>query len=222
MIKYNKLKQRMIKEGSIALGALLLLCGLAFGLSSYENSLSEEFQISNNSVSMLSGQISEIESKKIKISQSIEPYRELKKRIENKEFSLDPIMAQEKLNEIRKDFQLNEPSVTIDEKKELTGASYDKYPTAVASYRSVEVDFVALTDLHVYSFINALKNNFPGLIHIYEVRINRDKEVDNSVIRNIVLEGIEPSLIKGNIKFYWIGFGLKKDQVENGAPTNGG
>jgi hypothetical protein len=221
MIKYNKLKQKMIKEGAIAAGAIFILSGLAFGITSYEESVAADLLNANNNVNALSSQITDIERKKNIISTSIKEYKDLRARLDKNEFTLDPISAQEKLNNIRKEFQLNEPKVEFKEEVELTSPAYQDYPSITATFREVNLTFKALTDLHVYSFLNALKTEFPGLIKVNEVQIKRLNRIDTNVIKGIVIAGQEPELIEANIKFLWIGLRLKDDQSMAGGNPNG-
>ena len=211
----------MIKEAAIAAGAIFILSGLAFGITSYEESVATDLQNANNSVNSLSSQITDIERKKNIISTSIKQYKDLKTRMDKNEFVLDPITAQEKLNNIRKEFQLNEPKVEFKEEIELTTPTYQNFPSITATFREVSLTFKALTDLHVYSFLNALKTEFPGLIKVNEVKIRRLSRIDTSIIKGIVIAGQEPELIEANINFLWIGLRMKGGEGAAGGNPNG-
>lgn len=221
MIKYNKLKEKLTKESMMIAGIVIVLSGVGFGLSSYADSNQQDLTAANNSLQGVNAQIVEIERKSNIVSTSLDQFNSIKKRMDKKEFLLDTEVAQLKLNELRKKFLLSSATVAITDEKSLTTPALSRFSALVFSSRDVSITFKALTDLHVYSFINALKNEFPGFTKIYEVKISRLSKVNQSVKKGIVYAGQEPELIEATVKFYWLGFKLKTSEPAANAVTGG-
>lgn len=215
MIKYNKLKQMLIKEAAIAAGAIFVLGGAAIAVSSFATASDEDLQAANSSLLSLSSQIQDMERKKDIISSSGKKFEELQKRIQSDEFTLDPLNAQEKLNALRKEFRLGEPKVEFFPEADLSGPAYDQYPAVSLSSRNVKFMCKAMTDMHIYSFMEALKTRFPGIIKIKKVVITRSSEAGQEILEQIML-GQEPELVTAEIEFLWLGIRFKDDSVAGG------
>ena len=221
MIKYNKLKQGLVKEAAIAAAAIFVLGGVAIGLSSFSTSSEEELQAATSNLQSTSAQIADLETKKSIVSKSGKKFKELKERIDNEEFTLDPLNAQERLNALRKDFRLGEPKVQFTQEADLVTPAFQKHPSVIVSKRDVTFEFKAMTDMHVYSFLNAIETSFPGMVKIKKVQLARLSEVNDQIIKQIQL-GDEPELISATIEFVWIGLRFKDDpNASTGDNPNG-
>ncbi|MBY0354228.1 MAG: hypothetical protein K2Q12_00700 [Rickettsiales bacterium] len=204
-------------------GVLCVLGGIALGLTSYGESATQNLQTATNALQALSAQIAEMERKNNIINTSIKQYKALKLRIDKDEFNLDPLTAQERLNSLRKDYQLSNPKVSFTPEVDvLTSPAFQKFPSIIVSFSEVTLQFTTLTDLHVYSFLNALKTQFPGIIKTTSVRLSRNgTAVDTKAITAIVYSGDEPQLMDAEIKFLWIGIRNKEAENPVGVSPNG-
>jgi hypothetical protein len=218
MIKYSKLRQKLIKEGAIAAGAIFVFGGLALGLSSYVSQQEQELQGVQSNLQSTISQISELERKRNIIASSANQFKDLKAKIDNGYYELDPIIGQEKLKEFSKDFRLKESKVDFSTENTLNFPLLQNHPAVVASNREVTFSFNAMTDLHVYGVINALQTTFPGIVKIREIQLKRLRNVDKSIIGDF-WRGEEPDLVQARINFLWIGLRFKEEAT--GVSPNG-
>jgi hypothetical protein len=69
--------------------------------------------------------------------------------------------------------------------------------------------------MHVYAFLNELKEQFPGYVKINTVSINRDRALTNDILLQLS-RGSQPELVTAEISFLWLGLRQVNQEDTNG------
>ena len=91
--------------------------------------------------------------------------------------------------------------------KELNGTNY-----AAIEHPAMKLDFSAMSDTHVFSFLDDLLRNSPGIIRIDAVQLRRNGDMDAATAKQMQ-NGATPYLIDAQIEFNWIGLKAKEDKT---------
>ncbi len=104
------------------------------------------------------------------------------------------------------------------DKPELANFSYN-----VLVQQHISVQFLAISDTHVWSFLDDLRRSAPGLIRIESVKLKRNGDLTDATISQIP-GGTTPLLVDTTVEFTWIHFTPKeaKDQKNNPAGAANG
>jgi len=94
------------------------------------------------------------------------------------------------------------------DKGELTGLAYD-----ITIRPSMKLEFRAISDTHVFSFVQDFVRQAPGIIRIDSINLNRTGEIDESTL-NQMNNGQAIYLADAVINFSWIGIAPKETRTD--------
>lgn len=107
--------------------------------------------------------------------------------------------------------KLSPPSdEAVSDKPELT--SIDNYKVLVRS--GMKLDFDALSDTHVFSFLDDFVSNSPGFVRIDKVTLIRKSDIDDKILSQI-RSGVMPLLVNASVEFTWIVVTKKEKPTPN-------
>jgi hypothetical protein len=218
MMKYRLLKQKVIKAAGK--GALLVAaCAGAFAAASYfsdnfvQQQKDAESALSGNKslLSTLEGQIAksgEAELNFIAMMQDRPP--------ESHGFSGSDKDFRELLATLSARFNLQSPKLRgltavekaeKSDKSELANFSHD-----ILIVPSIEFEFKATSDLHVFSFIEELKRRAPGLIRVQSISLKRVADLDEARIASMRSGSVSQPIVEASVKFAWIFLKVKESK----------
>ena len=107
-------------------------------------------------------------------------------------------------------FKLNLPQEKPADKSDLQNLDYD-----ISLRKDVTIDLEAMSDLHVFSFVEELEKNIPGITRVTELTVERRGDIQPSTYAQMT-GGMTPYLVTAKVKFDWIGIN-PKEKPDNGA-----
>jgi hypothetical protein len=105
-------------------------------------------------------------------------------------------------------FKLNLPPQKPTDKSELSGVEYN-----IGVREGVMIELEAMSDLHVFSFVDDLSRNAPGLVKVTGVEIERKEEMTQGVLAQM-MGGVAPNLVAAKVKITLIGITPKDRKPE--------
>jgi hypothetical protein len=130
-------------------------------------------------------------------------------RINDAKETLDKLEAKYKLSSVKTSF--SKPAEIIGDYKTETVTLYSSI---------VSISFNSLSDEMVYNFIGDLTKNFPGIVQIKSLSLNKPASITKEMLRKISI-GEDVVIMSGTIDFYW--HDLKYNgPMTQAAPNNGG
>lgn len=113
-------------------------------------------------------------------------------------------------------FKLKLSSQKPSDKQELQSFNYN-----VFLRDEMEITLDAISDMHVYSFIQQMDRAGPGFIRITRLDIERKSDMDNEMLRQMV-SGLAPELVSATIQFVWVGLDPKETPPVDAVPPPAG
>jgi hypothetical protein len=217
--KQKKLKQSIIKQGIIS-AVILALAGGAylFTSSMVDNSLPQK----NNAEGALQNDRSEISSLSAQLEKSgvaETRFLEITKERKNLDFSPNREALKEFLRSAKERYRLSSSfKLTLTTEKLLENKSGTQSNYVVYEYPDMRIEFDAMSDTHVFSFLDDLMQNAPGIISIEHIALTRIGDIDKTSIAQIAT-GATPHTIGTIIHFRWLG--LKEKEKKDEQKTGG-
>ena len=100
-------------------------------------------------------------------------------------------------------FKLSLPPEKPTDKADLQGLDYD-----ITQRTDATIDLEAISDLHIFSFLEAMQKSAPGIVRITEFTVERRGDIQPSTYAQLT-GGMTPYLATARIKFNWVGINPK-------------
>jgi hypothetical protein len=223
MSKHKKLVKKMIQLGLVCLVAIIISVGIYFFTLSLaddsaplKSSAEGAFQRDQGEINMLDTQLKKsgvAENRFIQITQDRE----------NLDFLLDVEALKNTLrnaktqHRLSSSFTLTPTNEVASDNKDITSSGYTAF-----EHPGMKLEFTAMSDTHIYAFLESLMRNAPGFILIEGISIKRSGDID-SIILDQMRAGAAPYLVDTTIEFNWIGLKeeAKKEDSANKPKTGG-
>lgn len=113
--------------------------------------------------------------------------------------------AKDELDRMANEYKLSGMQISFS-KPEINPAYTSDTVEVMSSF--VNITFFALTDDHVFDFLGALMNEYPGHIQINNLNLTLTKDISKEVIGRVAL-GEAPALVSVKVDFSWYDFRYK-------------
>jgi hypothetical protein len=218
MNKYQLLTKKTMKTAIKAGALLLVMLGVYVLTTGYEDDALTKKSEAESKYSQDQSLLSRLQSQMEKSGEAEKKFIALQNGRTLEEFSANFDTFQNFLRTTKDRYHISAELKIAREipsdKAELKNLPYD-----VVLRPHMEMTFTAISDVHVFSFINELKRHAPGLVRINKVEIKRvSKNIDltDEVIANLKA-GRGSLLVQGTIDFTWVRFVPKETKAATGA-----
>lgn len=213
-----KMQQQQIRtliSAGAAIGVAVVFVGIYLGVSSWANgAVSGKSELQSRS-GQQQAEISNLRSKIDNADSSQKSYAEIVEQRGNDRFRIDNESVRQVLERLIVTYR-----ISIDGKLEYSPDEKVEIPSLANATNSFIVRkdallrFKAISDLHAYSFVNALAKEMPGVIQYKSFKINKTGELDSDALSKLSL-GQEVALVDVEILFNW--YGMQPNPGQGGA-----
>lgn len=201
--KETQLKKNLIKQSAIMAVVMIVLGGIGFWLSGYNDTAQSDMSLKQNQNNMISSQYREIETN-LGLQNEVAKYHDDYVKTNNENFVINRETIAESLATLRKthhliDMELTQSPITEVADNVLTLKS----GKAVKS--TVHITFGGLTDNSIYNFIFDLKHKLSGIVLVSELKIVKSGELNKAVVVAATEQHTITPIIKGELTFVWLG-----------------
>lgn len=205
MNKYQLLTKQIIRH-AIRAGVLLAITGgIYFAASSYEDSVIKQKAAAEAKFTQEDSLLTNLRGQMDKSGEAEKKFIELQGTRSTEDFSASFDVFQSFLIKTKDRYRISaEIKLAKEEptnKAELKNFTYDIFVR-----ENLELTVKAISDAHLFSFINDLQTNAPGLVRINKFELKRSSTAadlgDESI--NKLKTGTYPLLVEGTINLTWI------------------
>lgn len=204
--KKNLLKQRLLRVAGV-FALVLTVCGGAYLLiQSFEASERKKLEDVKSAISKANSELDELERQFSVIIDHFADYKVIYKKISEGKLTLSVRKAKRALDRLRRRHRLQDLQVEITS-LETWGENkrgLDQFIGFRPTYRRIKLDFSAISDLQAYAFVNSIRDNFPGYIHMEKLGIKQSQEYDDEFLESIGTDEPLP-LVSTELKILWGG-----------------
>lgn len=209
--------------GSILLGLIFVYFFFVFRLGAIEDDID---RVKRETIA-LNKEVVDTKNKNILIAESLKIYKELPSQklanISLGDASSRIRVSRPIIDELRTRYKINEINVNFSKVEDASGKFNVKGVTVFTN--QITIDYKALTDELVFSFIDALIKKLPGYVNVEKFEMTRQAEINKEILDTVRRPSAPlPSLVAGQIVLSW--WTLKQDEntgvSESGtsAPAN--
>lgn len=213
MQKLRVLKKKLLTEVGIASAIVAALVGATIFIQGEITTDEQEQRGLRSSIQSLATQITDLENKHGIVNSSITEFRRIKDRLNRGDFRIDRDQATAIFDTLRKKYRIGNLSMTVTPKEVMSGNDVQR-PTTQITASQASLEFDAMSDIHVYSFVQEATQTLPGFLHITRFRINRQRKITPDVYVS-VSKGEMPRMVSAEVGFMWLGI-EEKPKVTDG------
>lgn len=209
MNKQKRLLKKLIRQGIISAAIIAGFGGLyAFTYSMLESSISEK-SAADKALSQDQSKVTQLSNQLEKSNIAEKRFMETQSDRSNFDYSANTNTLKDWLKDAIIKYRLSpnfKLSLTADQKvdnKDLTSTNYE-----AIEHPDMRFEFNAISDAHVFSFIDELQHAVPGFVIIDNLTLKRLGDVDKNTI-TLVRSGATPYMIEARISFNWVGLDEK-------------
>lgn len=194
--------------------------GIYFATSMWAGSVDKEKQTISGQASQQQSEIGAMHSKIDNSGTSKKLYTSVVEERGNEDFEIDTDKVRDVLQELVKQHR-----ISLSDKLEYSAEHELKHPeltaltTPVFVRQDAKLRFSAISDLHVYAFIDGLARKLPGVIRITQFKLTRKAPLDTDTIAQLA-EGKQVNTVDAELTFDWFGFKPVPEKQEPAAAEN--
>ena len=214
MSKYTDLRKTTLKTALMFAGAVLTTSLVYLGLSLVEGSINEQKTSAESKFNADSGLLAALRDQMNKSGEAEKSYSAIQESRVSKSYETDLKTLRDYLSNAREQFKLSDlkmKSATseISDKPELANFTHN-----IQVWNRFRITFKAVSDVHVFSFLDDLRSATPGFVRIDALEIKRVSDFTDQSLSAIRISGAMPLNVEAKIEFSWIGLSPK-----NKTPT---
>lgn len=210
MIRDIKLDKKLyVKLFILLTGFVIFGLGIFYILSSSED-IKKDLTGLQNEANSIQSKINNFNNKKKSFLESLEVWEQIDGN--NKVFAgLRISESNAMIEELEKKYGISNLRTVFSKPKIREEGVNDKAVKVV--YSNTSITFRALTDGHVYKFLEEVQEKFPGYLHIKSISITSDGQINKAFLQDIA-SGNQKSLVSATMEFIWHDLEYKdKEQI---------
>lgn len=211
MMKFNYLKKQLAVGAVISIVLIAIAAGAALyvvGLS--ETAIEDKARIESD-IRNIESQVASYEAQLGKSDESLAVFvKMVELRGDGLEFGITRSEAARALQNMVDKYRLDVISSEIGPLEPLEGPAYEGIQMDIER-SEIKIQFQAITDQHVYSFLEEFTLRFPGIIKLNGFNLEREREITSNTLFQ-VHSGGTPLLVKGGLTAEWILFTPKASE----------
>lgn len=183
-------------------GVMVVAAGAIFmSVSWYHDSVMAEKQSLTSKVQGIASETRGLQEKIARARTTQAVYNSMKDK--NPELSLDREYAKTLLDSLKHENHLTTLAAKISAITPFNPSATDEKTKRLIT-ADTEIHYEALSDELLLSFTNAVKYRLPGVVRLNSLSFERTGEVNRDILLSIT-RGELPALVKGDLKFKWLG-----------------
>jgi hypothetical protein len=209
MIKHRELRKKTVKAAITALIAVAVAGAVYGGFSLLYDSVAEEKATAESKYDADNGLLASLSSQLQKSGEAEKRFLEIQSKRTSNVFDADIKVLREFLATSRQrykfdDFKIKTVTPNDSDKPELANFNYK-----VKVWNRFRITFKAVSDVHIFSFLDDFRSAVPGFIRIETLDLKRTADFTDQTMSVIKTSGAMPLNVEAKIEFTWIGLAPK-------------
>ncbi len=210
MNKMKALNKRLVKDAVVVVIILAVITGVMLFTSTLVTKAEEKKTQAAAAQAQDASQLAAIRSQLDRSGEAEKRFLEIQLMRNNVDFSSSTDALKTWARDAKQryrfanNFKLSLPPEKPTDKQELIGIEYD-----ITVREGISMELEAISDVHVYSFIEELERTPPGLVRLSYLQLERKGDMSAQTYAQMV-GGVAPPLVSATMQFNWIGINPKR------------
>lgn len=223
MNKAKQLKKSLIKSGGITGVIVAVAVAAMVGTGMMAGSATERKTAAENARNQDSGTIATMKGQIEQSGTAAKRFVEIQLTRSSTDFSANSEALKEWLRLAKDRYRFaNNFKLTLALEKDSDKPEFSTLNYLVKVREPIKLEFGAISDMHVYAFLQDLLMNTPGFVKITRLDIKRRNDMDATSYRQF-LSGLNTDYVIAVVEFTWVGIEEKPAATDpNAQPAAGG
>ncbi len=219
MNKFKRLQQELIRKGVMSLAVVFGFVLFYFAAGEFEDREMKGKADADAALARDKAQAANLKNQLTQSSTAEKRFVEIQLAHDSGDFTANNEAMKNWLRTAKNQYRLSSDfklSITPEkptDKAELNGLAYD-----ITIRPEMKLDFQAISDMHVFSFIKDFMKQSPGVVRIDSISLKRKGNMDNAALSQLNA-GQTIFLVDASIKFSWIGIAPKEGKPDVKEPA---
>lgn len=211
VVLQRKLRRILVVASAVCVSISVLIYVIFDMLTTKEEAL----QKVESDLRLVVSQIAEEERKIGVVHSSLETFQLLNERLSKGELSLNRVKAETLLNDLKNKYRLTDFQATLGAESVVSGNGFDGR-TLQVNQTDITLKFVALSDVHVFAFLDELTKSLSGYFRYYNLSITKLHELTDADLTRMSA-GDAVGFVNVEVSAIWLG--LKRPAKPDGVAT---
>lgn len=208
----NKLKQlqKMIVALAIRMAVMVAVFGAIYaGVAMYAGTVEKEKEEATSKYTQDNAKLTDYRSQINKSDYADKRYSDIMADRTNTQFTSDIVAIQAWLRVASEQYKLNGMRLTPKATEISDRPEFANIDFTISLRKGMRLEFNAVSDLHVFSFLQDLGQSAPGIVRVEKLTIRRTSDITDANIAAIASSGAMPLLVNVTVDLTWIGIDPK-------------
>ena len=211
MSKQAFLQKTLIKEGGIALAVVVATIALMEITAGFEADAQNSLRQTRSQLSSTTSQLGTMRNQISESGSAQERYVGIRLQRDQEDYEADNALMRERLVALKEKYRLTDDlSIKLSPEEVVKTREFSALNHEVAIRKEMLLSFGAMTDLHVFSFLDEFQRVMPGVVRLTKMSLVRKKDLDVSVLSQMTSGG-NPPLVEAKIEFLWATLKAKEE-----------
>jgi hypothetical protein len=221
MNKYWALQKKMMVNAGVSAASLAVFGGIYFAVEGYASSKLEATAAAESALNADKAKITGFETQIRNSGAAEERFLEIKRSRVNQNFTADTEATTNWLRAAKQQYRFSSGfKLTVPPEEPTKEADLKSMNYAITLRPETKMDFEAISDVHVFSFLDNFIQQTPGIIRIDKLEVKRKADLDATSISQMQ-GGFAPYLASATVEFTWISIGSKDSKAAASGATGG-
>lgn len=222
MNKAKQMQKKLVKLAAIVGGILVFSLALMLFTGSLASDAMQRRSTAESARNSESSQISTIRSQIEKSGEAEKRFVEIALNHSSPDYSANTDALKDWLREMKEKYRLGDNfKLTLALDKPSDKPEFSNLNFTVTVREPMKLEFGAISDMHVFSFVRQLEQDMPGMLKITKFEMKRNSDLGANSFRELAA-GATPQYVEAIIEFTWIGVEPKSADKQNAAPATAG
>lgn len=215
-MKLQSEQKALIVEGTKLLGVVGVCIALFVAAGAWKASMESSKAQEQGKAGQQTAEINTLRDKIKNSGASKELYASVVEARRNESFTIDNDKVRDVLQDLVKRHRLSvNDKLEYSAEKDFTNPALTSLTTPITVRQEAKLKFAAISDLHAYSFIQALARELPGVVKYTRFKLTRKYPMDTELITQLAM-GRAVYAVDVELTFDW--FSIRNESPEATAP----
>lgn len=212
MNKAKQMQKKLVKLGAVVGGVVVLCLVVMMVTGSLADSAAQRKVNAENARNNDSSQISTMRNQIEQSGDAEKRFVDISLQHSSSDYSSNTDTLKTWLRDMKDkyrftdNFKLTLANEKKSEKPEFSALNFD-----VTVREPMKLEFGAISDTHVYSFIEQLEQDMPGMVRVTKLDVSRKTDITTASLREFAA-GTAPENVTAGVEFTWIGIAPKEEK----------
>lgn len=206
--KVQSLKKQVTREAALRAIGVVIACVVMMVTGNFSESIATEKVQAQSQLAQAESQLGIMRNQITKTDNAEQRFSDLRVSRDNEEFVTTTETLKDILKKMKEQYRLSDAMrLTISQDNIAEHADFTGLNYKIIVREDMEIKVGTISDLHFFSFLQAMQRRMPGLIRITQMNVTRKSPMSIDVLSQMGT-GAKPELVDASVKFTW--FTLQK------------